>query len=189
MCRVLLPRSRCARSESERERCQCGWSIGDGRSYRLCDGLDPKGHNRGGLRFGSGDTAWVNQQYAYDIDLRINGNSCDDNCDELKDWFCYTKAIRAVANGEVVLLIQGKPENPEPLCDVPNREDYSACTSYDGGANMDQAVPPGCQFTAGAGGCNGFPTAGLCSNLWPAGVFRDCRRPAAGISPWHPPIG
>jgi hypothetical protein len=138
-------------------------------------------HRRGGLRR-NGQTVWVNQGYAYDIDVHKSGASCDDgnggsglSCTQGSDYFCWGEPIHAIADGTVVLLIQGNPDNLEPLCAL--RQDCSMCTSYDGGPNMDQPVPPLCPFAAGAGGCNNQPDEGLC------GATTDPCPPSSGLFP------
>ncbi len=136
-------------------------------------------HRRGGLRR-SGNTVWGNQRYAYDIDVRVNGENCDDGngnhgtaCTQDPNYFCWGEPIKAVADGQVVLLIQGNTDNPEPLCAA--RQDCSQCSAYNGGSSGTDPVPaPGyealganCQFTPGAGFCNNQPEAGLCSVVPP----------------------
>ncbi len=132
--------------------------------------LATTGHRRGGLRRGSGNTVWVNQRYAYDIDVHVGNANCDDGnggsgtaCNQDQHYFCWAEPIHAIGDGEVVLIIKDNADNPEPLCAA--RMDCSQCTSYDGGANMDQPVPSLCAFSPGAGGCNNQPDAGLCSAM------------------------
>ena len=134
------------------------------------------GHRRGGLRR-SGNTVWGNQRYAYDIDVVVGNAHCDDGngnsgiaCNQNPMYFCWGEPVLAMADGQVVMVIQGNIDNPEPLCAA--RQDCSQCdASYNGGATGDQPVPlpafsnlgSRCQFYPGAGFCNNQPDAGLCS--------------------------
>lgn len=151
-----------------------------GNSHEL-DTSGGSGHRRGGLRL-NGNTVWVNQRYAYDIDVQKGGVSCDNggggsgtSCTQNSNYFCWGEPLHAIGDGTVVLLIQGNPDNPEPLCAA--RQDCSMCTSYNGGPNMDQPVPPLCAFAPGAGGCNNQPNEGLC------GATSDPCPPSSGLFP------
>ncbi len=123
----------------------------------------PNNHRTGGFR-ANGLTTWVNQRYAWDIGVirGKNGPDCDDGngnsgnaCNMLDHYFCWGEPILAPADGNVVLLIQGNPDNPEPRC--VGRQDCSMCTSY---GPLD---PPRCDLAPGAATCNNQPEAGLCS--------------------------
>src|SRR5262249_34907933 len=89
----------------------------------------------------NGNTVWMNQRYAYDIGVVVGKADCQDEetgnagsaCDENPEYFSWGEPIHAIADGQVVLIIHDKPDNPGPRCDAEIRRDCALCTSYDGG--------------------------------------------------------
>src|SRR5262245_33233671 len=138
----------------------------------------------------NGNTVWMNQRYAYDIGVVVGKADCQDEetgnagsaCDENPEYFSWGEPIHAIADGQVVLIIHDKPDNPGPRCDAEIRRDCALCTSYDGGATGDQPVPPLCQVADGAGQCNGQPNAGLC------GAMDPCTTPVPSTVTGNPVI-
>ena len=96
------------------------------------------------LRFKDQDNTdpvlWVNQRYAYDIDLRDLTEPdprCHTDCTLNVNFFAWEEPVHAMAEGEVVLILQGNADN------------------------VMAGTPPGVN-SCGAAGCDNEPDAGLC---------------------------
>ncbi len=136
------------------------WWVQNSHEFELVGG---KGFaHRGTIRFGPTSNLtepnfWVNQRYAYDIWLNSSstGNQCDSDCDQNANHYAWEEPVYAMAEGQVILLLQGLPDNPLrtafDCATIPPQmfscnamPDIGLCPVAGGMGTLCPNLPPGC---------------------------------------------